>query len=195
MTPGTTWWVKLADFGISKRIDLTIATSTVAVGTWDYMAPELFMKGQSQSLAVDSRAADIWAVGAMAYFLLTKSRNYLSRRLIAFDEQTSLDFLPTDIELSEGARSFLVNATERDPEKRLKWKTACSHAWVKLSTPSAPVIVSEDAEYADLPTNLLQCCLIMLQILILLVLVTTKLSICHTRIDDISDTANRVSYL
>lgn len=38
-TPGS-WWIKLADFGISKKMDWTV--TSVNIGTYDYMAPELF---------------------------------------------------------------------------------------------------------------------------------------------------------
>lgn len=126
------------------------------------MAPELFIKGGFQSSAVDYRAADIWAVGAMAFFVLTKSRNYLSRRLIVFDEQAKLDFLPTDVEISEDAKSFLVDSTERDPEKRLGWKTASSHVWVQRSVPAIPIMVDQEAEYAEWHTSLFYVYLILI---------------------------------
>lgn len=35
------WWVKLGDFGISKRIEGTFGTMTLDIGTCGFMAPEV----------------------------------------------------------------------------------------------------------------------------------------------------------
>lgn len=61
--------VKVADFGLAKSVNLDaslVTSSSVAMGTPDFIAPEVFIPG----LKVDGRA-DLYAVGVMLYQMLT----------------------------------------------------------------------------------------------------------------------------
>lgn len=61
------WWVKLADFGLSKRLTDTTAFYTRG-GTQSYMAPELL---NYLSISADfTNAVDIWATGCIIYRLV-----------------------------------------------------------------------------------------------------------------------------
>ncbi|KAH7161168.1 kinase-like domain-containing protein, partial [Dactylonectria macrodidyma] len=63
------WWVKLSDFGISKRLEAAASGATTVMGTTEYMAPE-----QLRCLPdIKYPAADMWALGAMTFSILTKS--------------------------------------------------------------------------------------------------------------------------
>ncbi len=62
--------VKVLDFGIAKLIAQAQATQTSMMGTPLWMAPE-----QSDTLGRISPATDVWAVGLMAFWLLT-GRHY-----------------------------------------------------------------------------------------------------------------------
>lgn len=127
------WWVKIADFGISKRTDPALTAPSDVIGTLDYMAPELL---DHRSQNVDYRAADIWSVGCLAYYTLTKTRNYLSRRNSIYDEQRETDFLPGDLRIGKSGRDFLENTIKRDCNNRLRWEKASSHMWVEQSEPT-----------------------------------------------------------
>ncbi|MFN8532094.1 MAG: serine/threonine-protein kinase [Dehalococcoidia bacterium] len=65
-------WSKLADFGLAKLLEseTTLTGSGVGVGTPEYMSPE-----QAQGLAVDRRT-DVYALGVLAYELLTGAPPY-----------------------------------------------------------------------------------------------------------------------
>ncbi len=64
-------WVMLADFGLARAGDRSSVTMTgIALGTPGYMAPEQALGGQ-----VDARA-DIYALGVVAFEVLTGSRPY-----------------------------------------------------------------------------------------------------------------------
>ncbi len=64
---GETWDAVLMDFGVAKiREAQTGLTGTGAIGTIDYMAPEQIMSARE----VDRRA-DVYALGVMAYEMLT----------------------------------------------------------------------------------------------------------------------------
>ena len=67
------WWVKIGDFGISKRIrneDTSLRTFT---GTHDYMAPEFFGYGDDvdEERSDYTHAVDLWALGCVFYRLYT----------------------------------------------------------------------------------------------------------------------------
>jgi serine/threonine-protein kinase len=62
---GVAGWVKVLDFGLVKEVEQP-STETLLLGTPAYMAPECFLHPDG----VDARA-DVYAFGALAYFLLT----------------------------------------------------------------------------------------------------------------------------
>jgi len=62
--------VRISDFGLAKRADpLTLLASTK--GTLAFKAPESLMDRRG-----DSRAGDVWAIGTIAYLLLTDTLPY-----------------------------------------------------------------------------------------------------------------------
>lgn len=72
--PGRPWWVKISDFGLSKKIEKSRALSSTLCGTLGFMAPELlgFSPPLNQLSQLDKwKAADIWAFGETVYRLLT----------------------------------------------------------------------------------------------------------------------------
>lgn len=74
--PGPYWWVKICDFGISKRIGAETALRT-AIGTTGFKAPELdhhYPGGKpesSESGTTFTPAVDIWSLGAITHFMIT----------------------------------------------------------------------------------------------------------------------------
>jgi serine/threonine protein kinase len=66
------WWVKLGDFGLSKRRTDHTGFHTMA-GTPRYMAPEMYhyVPGLSEETSDYTEAIDIWALGCIVYRFLT----------------------------------------------------------------------------------------------------------------------------
>ncbi len=60
--------IKLSDFGLARPV--SAATSSQLIGTAAYLAPELVSKGQSD------KRVDVYAVGILAFELLTSSQPY-----------------------------------------------------------------------------------------------------------------------
>ena len=67
------WWVKIGDFGISKRIQNQDTSLRTFTGTHDYMAPEFFGYGDDvdEERSDYTHAVDLWALGCVSYRLYT----------------------------------------------------------------------------------------------------------------------------
>ena len=107
--------VKVVDFGMAKvlRKDAPILTTGLKIfGTPQYMAPE-----RARGKAV-SAAADVYALGIIAYEMLTGRR--------PFDGKQAMDVLlaqvnddpPPPKELSDKLQLFVLAALAKDPQRR-----------------------------------------------------------------------------
>lgn len=74
MPPNRPWWIKISDFGLSKKIEQSRTLSSTICGTLGFMAPELlgFSTPRNQLSPLNKlKAGDIWAFGETVYRLLT----------------------------------------------------------------------------------------------------------------------------
>ena len=108
---GTDGVVRLVDFGVAKLADSTLTNPGFTPGTAAYMAPE-----QVRGEDVDHRA-DLWALGAVVYEMLTGQR--------AFPGETDAVVLHAIIELTPAA----VRASR--PEIRAALEAVVSRALAK----------------------------------------------------------------
>ena len=81
---GPSWWVKIADFGISKRLEeATDMELRTAIGTPCYVAPEVVgVYSVDSTQSVDqaySFLVDIWSAGAIAFRMLTSQHAFSDR--------------------------------------------------------------------------------------------------------------------
>ncbi|KAH7109723.1 kinase-like domain-containing protein [Dactylonectria estremocensis] len=145
--PGS-WWVKLADFGISKRLGAATSGASTVIGTEEYMAPELF--DQDSLPDINYPAADMWALGVMTFCILTKSRLFQSRRYV-YQYETSPDRLfprgsLDDCHVSLDGQAFIRALTRPKPDERLDSNAAIRHAWVQSWMPSTPMVPDTRSE-------------------------------------------------
>ncbi|VUC22166.1 unnamed protein product [Clonostachys rosea] len=132
---GPCWWVKISDFGTSKRMDT--ATLCSNVGTVVYQAPEVRgvvklndAAGGNQLL---SPAVDIWAVGAIAFRLSTGR--------VPFEDLLSLcryvdhgESLSLVDGTSEGFNTFVAKLMAPLPHDRPTASEALADSCLSLST-------------------------------------------------------------
>jgi serine/threonine protein kinase len=129
--------VKLADFGLSKRLTNTTGYNTRA-GTQSYMAPEildflnLYEPGSDYTDAVD-----IWSTGCIVYRLITGVVPFpLSTLLMKYCEDKSL--FPYDALFDSGIKSegsrFLRQLLVAEPSARPSATQALKHNWILSST-------------------------------------------------------------
>ncbi|KAF9776832.1 hypothetical protein IL306_004918 [Fusarium sp. DS 682] len=140
--PSSSWWVKLADFGISKKLNTETNFTTLAPGTPLYMAPEL-LRSETRSLFInDYRTADVWAVGITTFFMLTKNVPFRTQPAI-MDFTGNLDeIIPHNLlahcQLTESGQAFINQLLEPQVEKRLDAESAKLHPWVHHWLPEVP---------------------------------------------------------
>lgn len=136
------WWVKIADFGISKRLEGDQNTTVIA-GTPNYMAPELIFGSENDGAAVKSKQkhrkrdhfkADIWAVGCITHYMLTKQvpfygLNALYQYLHGKDGQNMITMLQATF--SDLAKDFVQRLLSVEPASRPTVQQCRAHEWLR----------------------------------------------------------------
>ncbi|KAH8431091.1 uncharacterized protein LDX57_008752 [Aspergillus melleus] len=159
--PPDEWWVKIADFGISKRIEDEVGGSSTLKGTLGYIAPELhgFIKRGSPY------APDLWAVGEIAFQMVTKQATFKNLGML-FKYMSDLDMFPYDLLLaarvSQSGQECIFSLMHPDPLHRATAELALQHTWFNEAplsrqgsvrsgrnvSPPAPVADPESEELA-----------------------------------------------
>jgi serine/threonine-protein kinase len=119
-------FVKVLDFGIAKLLDAeergTDTGEGAIIGSADYMAPE-----QSRGDRVDGRA-DLYALGVIAYQLVTGRLPFVERTLTALllAHQTKPPITPTSLcpDVPPALSSVILRALAKDPEERYQSASA-----------------------------------------------------------------------
>jgi serine/threonine protein kinase len=146
--------VKIIDFGIAKLKDSIVAPSTVtgaAAGTVSYMAPEQ-LSGRPVSAAMD-----IYAMGAIAYELITGRK--------PFNPETGFELLemqragvrvkPADLRpsLSEEAGQVILRALSFDPKQRFQSAREFGDILARALTEETAPIEDSAAKSAHIPAT------------------------------------------
>ncbi|KAL6399842.1 putative calcium calmodulin-dependent protein kinase type 1b protein [Ilyonectria robusta] len=134
---GPRWWVKICDFGISKRVEGSTALRTMEVGTMGYMAPEVLgmftledLQENQTEVAAYTSAVDLWALGEITHKLLTQKATFLSPNQRANYVTMGTQFPTNELE-SVGASThcilFIQQTMAASPRKRLTADEAAGH--------------------------------------------------------------------
>jgi serine/threonine protein kinase len=132
------WWVKLGDFGLSKRQTEGTAYRTHA-GTQEYMAPELFYYVQEINTETSeyTNAIDLWALGCLVHRLVTGKvpfPNMLTLRNYCIDQlKVTLKMPP----IMEEAGNFVRWLLMPHPAKRPTASAALVSTWLTMSKQSS----------------------------------------------------------
>ncbi|KAI9788350.1 MAG: Ankyrin repeat domain-containing protein 50 [Peltula sp. TS41687] len=130
------WWVKIGDFGVTKRIiekDLTALRTQV--GTRHFQAPEILEDIEDHESSEYTNAVDMWSLGCVMYALLTQT--------VPFTKQNHLRMyckgrLPFPVEplssrgVSSGAVELIKKLTKPHPSARLIAETALKDPWLEV---------------------------------------------------------------
>jgi len=128
--------VKLADFGCSKRADMTTSFTTIGSVLW--MAPEV-IRGQTGG---HGRKADIWSLGCVFIEMATAEKPWANK---AFDNvwqamrhiESSKETPSIPARLSETFQDLIAHCVQRDPSHRASVADLLAYDLVQSVTPSA----------------------------------------------------------
>lgn len=138
--PRPSWWVKIADFGISKRFDEATALRTMYIGTQGYMAPEVLGIihpddndfDPSNNLTYDQKV-DMWALGEITYRMLACQPCFANPRLLNFyvirDSTFPLGPL-REAAASSACCDFVRAAMAPRPRTRMSAAEGLAHDWI-----------------------------------------------------------------
>ncbi|KAJ5974972.1 hypothetical protein N7481_008679 [Penicillium waksmanii] len=150
--PPDEWWIKIADFGISKRIEESPETSTTLRGTTGFIAPELYGFLEPGS----PYAADIWSLGEITFQMLTKAPAFKPiGRLSSYTTQPEIfpASLLDEAGVSKLGIEFVRSLMRPVPDSRLTSEMAILHPWVK---PLSQIPLLPRAEALFQPTPMAQ---------------------------------------
>lgn len=132
--PGPQWWIKIADFGISKRVEEAMeGQDTEGMGTPYFASPEQQFRGA----LCCTHTSDIWSTGIIAFNLLTGEVPFsdtdrampLLRRYWNGKSKLPYQMLRARKTSNDGLQ-FIGLLLAADPEKRPAAQDCLNHSWV-----------------------------------------------------------------
>ncbi|SMR55716.1 unnamed protein product [Zymoseptoria tritici ST99CH_1E4] len=134
---GPAWWVKVADFGISKRAAGGVTELRTAIGTITFMAPELhgLIDGDISNKETGyTNAVDIWSTGVIAWLLITGKPpfpNVGSLARYAKDGKLHSLGVLDGLFISRTGQAFLKRCIAATPADRPHASDALDHSWLQ----------------------------------------------------------------
>ena len=127
---GPQWWIKVADFGISKRTEEGMTSLRTAMGTQMFAAPEVFLSDDESAY---TNAVDIWGAGMVTLLILIgmPNMNFKSILKYAVRPEEPFPYQPlTAQRVSAGGQSFVRNLLEREGRNRPSASKCLQHRWL-----------------------------------------------------------------
>ncbi|KAA6388801.1 MAG: putative Phosphoenolpyruvate carboxylase kinase 1 [Streblomastix strix] len=119
--------LKLADFGLSRKLREEKDYTSVVGGSWFYIAPELLPSNRKENedeQLIETTAVDIWSLGVIMFELLAWYHPFSHGKI----RVTSLEILlrlqnedPAKLpdDYSEKLRNLIMRMLEKDPMRRI----------------------------------------------------------------------------
>lgn len=128
---GPDWFVKIADFGISKRRQQDVTTlHTLQRGTFGFAAPEVFGFARHSPYTF---SVDMWSLGAVAYRMLTNATPFPTMADISEYVFQQIEF-PTALlethQVSKTGVDLILALMASNPKDRLTAVSAGRHEWL-----------------------------------------------------------------
>ncbi|KAJ5827818.1 Tetratricopeptide-like helical [Penicillium robsamsonii] len=153
--PPDKWWIKLADFGIAKRIEEHHGKPTTIAGTPRYIAPEVWGLVERGS----AYAVDIWALGEIVFEMFTKKLAFPTLGSLS-NYKSQLDFpvtMLTNAGVGQPGVDFVLSLMSPYPNDRMTATSALSSAWIQslIPHPHEPTKATEDEPQIPYPVTIM----------------------------------------
>jgi serine/threonine protein kinase len=141
---GPDWWVKIADFGISKRAIEGFTALRTLTGTPAFAAPEILGFIQSGNRSDDSytNAVDIWSLGVITFLILTGETLFKDQRRLGQYVAGTFTFPSHTLSAKQvGGQgcAFVRSLMAPKSEDRPGAKESLQHPWLDcLTEPETP---------------------------------------------------------
>lgn len=151
--PNSRWWVKIGDFGISKRAQdgAILLTQT---GTPGYQAPEVcgYLETDDPTSVYD-KAVDIWSLGCVVYKISTQTLPFpkpgdilkFCNGRLQFPEQALLAKMDMD------GVNFVKSLIERVPQERSSAESALKASWLVQRKSDVVVVKTKELTSCSTP--------------------------------------------
>ncbi|KAK2761291.1 hypothetical protein FQN54_001813 [Arachnomyces sp. PD_36] len=131
--PDSKWWIKIGDFGISKRVEGDETALRTQIGSLHYQAPEItgdFYTDEPTSTY--DKAVDMWSLGCVIYKIATQNIPFPNARTIMkfCDKQISFPEAPLLEKFSTEGVGFVKRLIVPDPRERLSTTEALEDPWL-----------------------------------------------------------------
>eukprot|EP01053_Blabericola_migrator_P001196 Blabericola_migrator_1__1195@NODE_1305_length_4850_cov_295_065649_g878_i0_p1_GENE_NODE_1305_length_4850_cov_295_065649_g878_i0NODE_1305_length_4850_cov_295_065649_g878_i0_p1_ORF_typecomplete_len1238_score168_18Pkinase/PF00069_25/2_8e45Pkinase_Tyr/PF07714_17/1_1e35Pkinase_Tyr/PF07714_17/3_9e03Kinaselike/PF14531_6/6_3e17Pkinase_fungal/PF17667_1/1_1e09Kdo/PF06293_14/1_2e06WaaY/PF06176_11/0_00028WaaY/PF06176_11/5e03RIO1/PF01163_22/0_0024APH/PF01636_23/0_055Seadorna_VP7/PF07387_11/0_17_NODE_1305_leng len=105
--------LKIADFGVSKRVDNTAAAAQTSVGTPQYTPPEMVMNRSY------TNQCDMWALGCVIHEMMTLQPTFQGKSVLALGMSICSDAPPElPNNYSQGLRELVTTLLHKDSSQR-----------------------------------------------------------------------------
>jgi serine/threonine protein kinase len=151
---GPDWWVKIADFGISKRATEGLTALHTQIGIPAFTAPEVFGAFQMGPGSNDSytNAVDIWSLGVITFLILTGEILFNDKRPLRRYVSDDYEF-PSDVLLKNKVSGygcwFVKGLMAVKFQDRPGAKECLQHKWFESLIED---VAHETQRYCFLPT-------------------------------------------
>ena len=124
----TNYIIKLCDYGVSKKLEMTKGFLSRIVGTMNFMAPEILFKNDKFDLK-----CDLWSLGIIIYYLYFGVNPFGEYEIAYYhniknEGQEDFDF-SNNKDFDDLIRKLLI----KDPEKRISWEDYFNHPFLKIN--------------------------------------------------------------
>ncbi|OHT14614.1 CAMK family protein kinase [Tritrichomonas foetus] len=129
--------IKIADYGLSTKLEFDDERKYTVCGTPNYLSPELL----NHSTKSYSYEVDIWTIGVCAFAMLTGKPPFETpRRKLTYELIKNCKYsFPIDIPLSPQAKDFIKQILQIRPEKRPNAQDVALHPFL-TQIPRNPVV-------------------------------------------------------